>query len=62
MGIDVAKAIVANATKQGTVVVSSPRGLNGTTTMDDLVYNKPTIESVQTKWEDRFDDLGYYTA
>jgi hypothetical protein len=59
MANDINKAISANQIKNGTTVVTTT--VTGEySTIDTYVKNTPTIESIQAKYTDRFDDPSYY--
>lgn len=62
MSVDVAKAISANAIKNGSVILNKPlKGYaDGPLAYDAYVDNKPVIEDIDEKYTDRFDDLTYY--
>jgi hypothetical protein len=60
MANDITKAISANSIKNGTSVVSC------TTTgeyslLNTYVKNTPTISDIEAKYDNRFDDITYYT-
>lgn len=60
---DIAKAKSANEIKNGTMVVSC--GKTGFPQSGTIVYNKyvktiPTLNSIENKFIDRFDDPSYY--
>jgi len=61
MAIDIQKSIVGNPIKNGTTIVSTK--VTGPTVSDKLntyVSNRPEIGDIETKYENRFDDVGYY--
>ena len=62
MGDDIKLAITEEPIKNGTLVVSTK--VTGPTENDKLntyVLNTPTIEEIEDKYDDRFDDVTYYT-
>jgi hypothetical protein len=59
MAIDIQKSITANAIKNGTAVVSCLR-TGEYQTLDTAVKNTPTINSIESKFDNRFDDPAYY--
>lgn len=59
MANDIQKSISANPIKHGTAVVSCTfTGEYGT--LNTVVQNIPTIESIQDKYDARFDNPSYY--
>jgi hypothetical protein len=60
MANDIQAAVSGVVVKNGTVVV-------GTTftgeysTLDTVVKNNPTISDIENKYDNRFDDITYYT-
>jgi len=59
MAIDIHKSISANPIKNGTAIVSCTfTGEYGV--LDSAVQNIPTIESIESKYDVRFDDPSYY--
>ena len=59
MANDIAKSITSNDIKNGTIIVSCTFA-GEYSTIDTYVNNKPTIENIESKYDDRFDDVGYY--
>lgn len=65
MANDIVKAISANPIKNGTCVCA--RQLAGYASLgavveNSYVDNKPIITDIQAKYDNRFDDIDYYTA
>ncbi len=61
MANDIAKANSGNDIKNGTIVVSTK--ITGPTTKDILntyVKNTPAINTIEAKYDKRFDDPSYY--
>jgi len=59
MAADIVKAITANPIKNGTLILSVTRtGLYDKA--DNHVKNTPAIGSIETKYDNRFDDPSYY--
>jgi len=60
MANDIQKSISANPIKHGTAVVSCTfTGEYGT--LNTVVQNIPTISDIENKYDNRFDDITYYT-
>ena len=60
---DIAKAKSSNEIKNGTMVVSCGRTgfpLSGTIVYDKYVKTIPTLNSIENKYDARFDDPSYY--
>jgi hypothetical protein len=56
---DIAKIKSANAIKNGTILVGT--SLTGNySTRDTYVQNTPAINTIENKYDDRFDDPSYY--
>jgi hypothetical protein len=63
MANDIDEAIGANPVKNGTAVVGClPTGPTAKFKNDDRVSNKPTIATIQAKYDARFDDPRYYAG
>ncbi len=61
MANDINEAISANDIKNGTVVVTiPPTGPTAKLKNNNYVLNTPAIASIQSKYDDRFDDITYY--
>jgi len=61
MNNDINKAISVNPIKNGTVVVSTKvTGLSSKDIYNQYVKNYPTINDIQSKYNERFDDPSYY--
>ena len=60
MANDIQKSVIANAIKNGTIIVSTCARPGQNQTLDSYVSNKPTITDIESKYDDRFDDVGYY--
>lgn len=61
MANDIAKANSSNNIKNGTLVITSK--VTGPTSKDFLntyVKNTPSIDTIQAKYTNRFDDPSYY--
>ena len=59
MANDIQKCVAENEIKNGTVVVSCT--FTGEyATIDTYVTNTPTISDIESKYDNRFDDVGYY--
>lgn len=60
MATDIQAAKSANPVKNGTAVVTTT--FTGKySTLDTYVLNTPTIASIESKYDNRFDDITYYT-
>lgn len=56
---DIQKAVSANPIKNGTMLVGT--SLTGAySTRDTYVKNTPTMNTIEAKYDNRFDDPGYY--
>ena len=61
MANDISKIITANPIKNGTVVVSCKKtGLSDKDLLNTYVKNTPTINDIESKYDNRFDDPSYY--
>lgn len=61
MANDINKAIVSNNIKNGTMVVSCKiTGLSNKDIYNAYVKNTPTINDIENKYDNRFDDPAYY--
>lgn len=60
MANDIQKSVSANPIKNGTAVVSCT--FTGEySTLDTYVKNTPVIADIESKYDNRFDDITYYT-
>lgn len=59
MAADIVKAITANPIKNGTLILSVSR-TGYYDKSDTYVINTPAIGSIENKYDNRFDDVGYY--
>lgn len=60
MANDIQAAVSGVVVKNGTVIVSTT--FTGEySTLDTYVKNTPTISDIENKYDDRFDDISYYT-
>jgi hypothetical protein len=58
---DITKANSSNDIKNGTLIVSTKvTGLTAKDVSNVYTKNTPTIESIQAKYTNRFDDPSYY--
>ena len=61
MANDISLAISGNLIKNGSTVVScSPLGIYSLISHDAM--NTPTIENIENKYDNKFDDSRYYTG
>lgn len=61
MANDITKAISANSIKNGTTIVGCKvTGFTNKDLLNSSVKNTPTINDIQAKYDDRFDDPSYY--
>jgi hypothetical protein len=59
MANDISKSISANLIKNGTAILSCT--FTGEySTLETYVKNTPSIETIQAKYTDRYDDPSYY--
>ena len=59
MANDIQKAVSANPVKNGTMLVGTSS--TGTySTRDTYVKNTPTMNTIENKYDNRFDDPSYY--
>lgn len=56
---DIAKIKSANVIKNGTILVGTSQTGNYST-INTYVKNTPTINTIENKYDNRFDDPGYY--
>lgn len=61
MANDIALAVSGNPIKNGTAIIYVDQ-LGNLETNNNYVYNKPTINDIQSKYDARFDDPRYYTG
>jgi hypothetical protein len=59
MASDIGLSKSGESIKHGTVVVSP--STNSFQTLDNNVYNKPVISDIENKYDEKFDDITYYT-
>lgn len=59
MSNDIAKSISANPIKNGTIVVSCTK-TGEYSELNTYVINNPTLNAIESKYDDRFDDPSYY--
>lgn len=59
MANDITKSINTNTIKNGTLLVSCTR-TGQYSTIDTYVSNIPSLASIESKYNDRFDDPSYY--
>ena len=60
MANDIQAAVSGVVVKNGTAIVSTT--FTGEySTLDTYVKNTPTISDIENKYDDRFDDISYYT-
>lgn len=57
---DIQTAINSNPVKNGTVVVSTTT-TGKYSTLDTYVKNTPIISDIENKYDNKFDDITYYT-
>lgn len=61
MANDIGLAKLDTPIKHGTLVVATS-AVTGSFQFNNLtVYNKPIINDIQSKYDERFDDITYYT-
>lgn len=61
MANDISKAISANLIKNGTVLVSCTR-TGEYSVLNTSVKNTPAITDIENKYDNRFDEITYYTV
>ena len=61
MASDIGLSKSGESIKHGTVVVSPSPFTNSFQTLDNNVYNKPVISDIENKYDEKFDDITYYT-
>lgn len=61
MSNDIGLAKSGELIKHGTLVISTSSTTNSFQTLDNNVYNKPAIADIENKYDERFDDITYYT-
>lgn len=61
MAIDIIKAKSANPIKNGTAV-SSCLSSGRYSADNDLVINRPSISEIESKYDNKFNDISYYNA
>jgi hypothetical protein len=63
MANDIQKSISSEDIKNGTIVVSTkPTGPTAKDKINTYVSNKPEIADIEAKYDDKFDDITYYTT
>lgn len=65
MAVDIVEAISANNIKNGGLFVKANDAapLNNNTSNRGVVgLNSPTITEIESKYDNRFNDVGYYSA
>jgi hypothetical protein len=60
MSIDIQNAVSGVVIKNGTVLVSTTKGKY--ITLDTYVKNKPSIDEIENKYDNRLDKVRYYTG
>lgn len=58
---DISLAKSGSSIKNGTVVLSASPFTNSFQYNNANVYNKPIINDIESKYNDRFDNITYYT-
>ena len=58
---DIALAKISQPIKHGSLVVAPYPFTNSFQFNNTNAYNKPVIDDIQAKYDDRFDDRTYYT-
>ena len=61
MSNNIGLAKSGSSIKNGTVVLSASPFTNSFQYNNTNVYNKPIINDIESKYNDRFDDITYYT-
>jgi hypothetical protein len=61
MSNDIGLSKSDQAIKHGTLVVATSPTTNSFQYQNSNVYNKPVIGDIENKYDDRFDDITYYT-
>ena len=61
MANDITLANSGEAIKHGTVVIAPSPFTNSFQYQNVNVYNKPVISDIEAKYDNRFDDITYYT-
>ena len=60
MSNDIGLAKSDNSIKHGTLVVATSACNNSFQYQNTTVYNKPVINDIENKYDERFDDTSYY--
>jgi hypothetical protein len=60
MSIDIQNAVSGVVIKNGTILVSTTK--QKYITLDTYVQNKPSIDEIEDKYDDRLDKVRYYTG
>lgn len=61
MANDIVLSKSGEAIKNGTVVLATSPFTNSFQYQNSNVYNKPVIGDIEDKYDNRFDDITYYT-
>jgi hypothetical protein len=61
MSNDITLANSGEAIKHGTLIVATSPFTNSFQYQNSNVYNKPVIGDIENKYNNRFDDITYYT-
>ena len=61
MASDIGLAKNGELIKHGTLLISTSSVTNSFKTLDNNVYNKPVISDIENKYDEKFDDITYYT-
>jgi hypothetical protein len=61
MANDITLANSGEAIKHGTLVIAPSPFTNSFQYQNVNVYNKPVITDIENKYDERFDDITYYT-
>lgn len=61
MANDIQTCISANNIKNSTILVATCAKNGANQTINTYVSNKPTISDIESKYDNRFDDVDYYS-
>jgi hypothetical protein len=61
MSNDISLAKSDQPIKHGTLIIATSAVTNSFQYQNNNVYNKPFIADIENKYDDRFDDVTYYT-
>lgn len=61
MANDIGLSKSGEAIKHGALVVAPSPFTNSFQTNNTNVYNKPVISDIENKYDNKFDDISYYT-